>query len=146
MCAWVVVDLDDTLLQRDPMSGEYVMPSEGAIEAMQTLAGEGHRLTVFTARFTPVPAEVKQSMKEQIEEMLMSLGFPPMEVWTGTTKPAADIFIDNNAVNYDGDWGLVLAQTEQMLEDQGLMPGPQPGAAEAQLTGEEEEQPPEGDS
>lgn len=135
--AWVCVDLDDTLLGQDPMSGEYALPTEGAVEAMQTLAGEGHRLTVFTARFNPVPAPVKQQMKEEIEMMLQQLGFPPMEVWTGTTKPSADIFIDNNAVTYDGDWGLVLAQTEQMLEDRGLLPGPQPGAAEAaQLQGD----------
>jgi hypothetical protein len=142
--AWICVDLDDTLLQQDPMSGDYTMPSEGAVEAMQTLAGEGHRLTIFTARFNPAPAEVKQQMKEEIEEMMMQLGFPPMEVWTGTTKPSADIFIDNNAVTYDNDWGLVLAQTDQMLEDRGLIPGPQPGAAEAQLS-QDEEQPAEGE-
>ena len=136
--AWICVDLDDTLLEPDPMSGEHTMPSEGAVEAMQTLASEGHRLTVFTARFNPMPSAARQQLKEEIEQTLQMLGFPPMEVWTGTTKPSADIFIDNNAVTYDGDWGLVLAQTEQMLEDRGLLPGPQPGAAEAQLDGEEE--------
>lgn len=146
--AWIVVDLDDTLLEKDPMSGEYAMPSEGAIEAMQTLAEEGHRLTIFTARFNPAPASIKQQMKEEIEMMLQQLGFPPMEVWTGTTKPSADVFIDNNAVTYDGDWGLALAQAQQMLEDRGLMPGPQPGAAEQAAlqedpTGQEEEQPQE---
>jgi hypothetical protein len=52
-----------------------------------------------------------------------------MEVWTGTTKPAADIFIDNKAVTYDGDWPLVLAQTQYMLEERGLVPGPEQVAA-----------------
>lgn len=147
--AWIVVDLDDTLLEKGPgqidpttmEEGEPEdMPTEGSIEAMQQLASEGHRLTVFTARFTPMPATMRQTLKEQIEQQLQMLGFPPMEVWTGTTKPAADIFIDNNAVTYDGDWGLVLAQTEQMLEDRGLAQGPMPGAAEGQpVTGEEEE-------
>jgi hypothetical protein len=144
--AWICVDLDDTLVVKDPMSGEYSLPSDGAIEAIQTLTSEGHRLTVYTSRFAPMPASEKQKMKEEIEEMLQVIGFPPMEVWTGTTKPKADIFIDNKGVTYDGDWGLVLAQTQQMLEDQSLVPGPQPGEADRQLVegGEEEEEPEEG--
>ena len=152
MCAWVVVDLDDTLLEKapgepDPTTGEegepQDAPTEGSIEAMHTLAEEGHRLTVFTARFNVMPNSAKQKMKEELEQQLLDMGFPPMEVWTGTNKPSADIFIDNNAVTYDGDWGLVLAQTQQMLEDRGLEPGPQPGAAEAaQLYGQDEEAPP----
>ena len=141
--AWICVDLDDTLLEKDPV-GEYTQPTEGAIEAMQTLQEEGHKLTVFTARFNPMPAQRRHEMKEQIEEMLQQLGFPEMEVWTGMNKPSADIFIDNNAVTYDGDWGLALAQTQQMLEDRQLAPGPQPGEAEqAELAGGEEEEPQE---
>lgn len=147
--AWICVDLDDTLLEKmpgelDPMTGEegepQDVPTEGAVEAMQQLAEEGHRLTVFTARFNPMPGALRQQLKEEIEEELMQLGFPPMEVWTGMNKPSADIFIDNNAVTYDGDWGLALAQTQQMLEDRGLAPPPQPGGAEEDLMAEGEEQ------
>jgi hypothetical protein len=140
--AWICVDLDDTLVVADPMSGESCLPTDGAVEAMQTLASEGHRLTVYTSRFAPMPASEKQRVKEEIEELLQTLGFPPMEVWTGTTKPKADVFVDNKGVTYDGDWGLVLAQTQQMLEDQGVLPGPQPGEADRQLVdgGGEEEQ------
>lgn len=144
--AWICVDLDDTLLEQDP-TGEYTQPTEGAVEAMQTLQDEGHRLTIFTARFNPMPAQRRQELKEEIEQTLQQLGFPEMEVWSGMNKPSADIFIDNNAVTYDGDWGLALAQTQQMLEDRQLAPGPQPGEAEqAELAGdaaEGEEQPPE---
>jgi hypothetical protein len=140
MGAWICLDLDDTLLEKDPMSGEYTQPTEGAIEAVQTLAEEGHKLTVFTARFNPMPTEKRNELKQEIEQMLQQLGFPELEVWTGMNKPSADIFIDNNAVTYDGDWGLVLAQTQQMLEDRELAPGPQPGAAEqAALEGGDEE-------
>jgi hypothetical protein len=131
--AWIVVGLDDTLLEQDPMSGEYTQPTEGAVEAMMQLVGEGNRLTVWTSRFAPMPEQLKQQTKEEIEQTLMSLGFPEMEVWTGTTRPKADIFIDRHGVTYDGDWGLVLAQAQQMLEDLGVVPGPQEGAAQAQL-------------
>lgn len=125
--AWIVVDLDETLITKDPtgIEGAPEQPIDGAIEAMQTLAGEGHRLTVFTSRFAPAPASEKQRLKEEIEQMLASYGFPPMEVWTGTTKPDADIFIGNKSVTFDNDWGLALAQLQHMLEERGLLPGPE---------------------
>lgn len=140
--AWICVDLDDTLVQKQALSEEMDaeeqeplqdMPIEGAVEAMQQLVEEGHRLTVFTARFAAMPASEKQRVKEEIEQTLQMMGFPEMEVWTGTFKPAADIFIDNNAVTFDNDWPLALAQTQQMLEDRGLAAPPMPGAAEQEL-------------
>lgn len=139
--AWIVFDLDNCLLEdsTDEMTGEPAgsVPTDGALEAVQTLTGEGHRLTVYTSRFAPMPETERQRLKEQIEEELMSVGFPPMEVWTGTTKPAADLFVGDNHITYDGDWGLVLAQTQQMLEDRGLVPPPMEGAIDG-LPPEEE--------
>ena len=129
--AWIAVDLDDTLVQKsiDPMTGEPSeedQPIEGAVEAMQQLAGDGHRLTVFTSRFAPMPDDMKHQTKEQLEQMLQSFGFPPMEVWTGTHKPDVDFFVDDKAVTFDNDWGLCLAQMQYMMEERGLVPGPQP--------------------
>ena len=144
--AWIVFDLDNCLLEdsTDEMTGEPAgsVPTDGALEAVQTLTGECHRLTVYTSRFAPMPETGRQRLKEQIGEELMSVGFPPMEVWTGTTKPAADLFIGDNHVTYDGDWGLVLAQTQQMLEDRGLVPPPMEGAIDG-LSPEEAEVPQE---
>jgi len=132
--AWIVVDLDDTLVTDsptgvDPLMGDQPAPKQpvdGAVEAMQMLASEGHRLTVFTARFAPAPATEKERLKQEIMQELASYGFPEMEVWTGTTKPAADIFIDNKAITFDQDWGLALAQLQEMLEARGLLPAMQP--------------------
>lgn len=126
--AWIVMDLDHTLViegeegQVDPMTGQPVGPTpvEGALEACMQLTNEGHRLTVHTSRFAPMPDSEKQRLKEQIEQELASYGFPPLEVWTGSTKPDADVFIGANNVTYDGDWNLVLAQTEMMLSEKGL--------------------------
>lgn len=150
--AWIVMDLDQTLVSEDqppqdpsmdpmqaPPSGP--MPVDGSVEACMQLANEGHRLTVYTSRFAPMPESARQRLKEQIEEELASFGFPPMEVWTGTTKPDADVFIGHNHITYDGDWNLVLAQTEMMLGEMGLQPAmPQPGQG-----GMEQQEVPDGD-
>lgn len=138
--AWIVFNLDDTLLTSAPpmepqleVEGvpqepqqEEDMPTPGSVEACNTLAGEGHRLTVYTSRFAPMPDSERQRMKEEIEQKLASMGFPPMEVWTGTTKPAADFFVGHDHITFDNDWGLALAQLQVMMEERGLVPGPQP--------------------
>ena len=143
--AWIAIDLDDTLVQKlpDPMTGEESeQPIEGAVESMNQLVQEGHRLTVFTARFAPMPDSERQRLKEQIEQELQSYGFPPMEVWTGTHKPSADVYIGDEAITFDNDWGLAMAQLSMMLEERGLVPGPVPDDGGAGPV-EGEEQPPE---
>jgi hypothetical protein len=122
--AWIVLDLDDTLVQDMGDGQEVALP--GAVDAVNQLVQEGHRLTVYTSRFVPMPASEKQRVREQIEQDLLQHGFPQMEIWTGQDKPAADIFIDDRAVTFDGDWPLALTQTQMMLEEAGLVPGPQP--------------------
>jgi hypothetical protein len=122
--AWITVGYDDVLVQ-DMGDGQEV-PVQGSVEAMQQLAAEGHRLTVFTSRFAPMPESERQRLKEQIEGDLLQAGFPQMEVWTGTTRPGSDLHIDSNAITFDQDWGLALAQLGVMLEERGLVPGPQP--------------------
>jgi hypothetical protein len=155
--AWICVDLDDTLIQKgmppeedaNPMMGEEgpqeenELPVDGAVEAMGQLTTEGHRLTVFTSRFNAMPDDRKQQLKEEIENQLMQLGFPPMEVWTGTHKPAADLFIDNNAITFDNDWGLALAQAQVMMEERGLVPGPQPDNGQLEPSPDDAEYPQE---
>lgn len=129
--AWIAVDLDETLVTKDPMSGQ-MLPIEGAPETMQQLFAEGHRLTVFTSRFAPMPESRRQEVKGEIEQEMAASGFPEMEVWTGTTKPDADVFIGSSMITFDQDWGLVLAQTQMMLEERGLVSPPTGAGPEMQ--------------
>lgn len=145
--AWISINLDDTLVQKlpDPMTGEESeQPVEGAVESMNQLLQEGHRLTVFTSRFAPMPESEKQRLKEQIEQELAGYGFPQMEVWTGSHKPMTDVYIGNEAITFDQDWGLALAQLQYMLEEKGLVPGAQPDDGGEGSPPEEGEAPPEG--
>jgi hypothetical protein len=133
--AWIVFALDGTLLDQQEMDDgtgtgattQLSLPTEGAVEAVMQLMNEGNRVSVWTDRFAPMPEERKQQLKEEIEMELQEAGFPPLEVWTGTTKPAADVYVDRKAVTYDDDWGLALAMIQQQMEDQGLLPAMQAG-------------------
>lgn len=121
---WYAVDLDNTLVSKemDPLTGQEVStPIEGAVEAMTQLMEEGNRVTVYTSRFAPMPESKRNKMKESIQAELAGFGFPELEVWAGTTKPSADIFIGDNHVTFDGDWGLALAQSQTMLQERGLL-------------------------
>lgn len=126
--AWIVFALDGTLITQQELddgtgTGDTVpmsLPTEGAVEAVTQLMNEGHRVSVWTDRFAPMPEERKQQLREEIAQELLEAGFPELEIWTGTTKPAADVYVDRKAVTFDDDWGLALAVIQQQLEDQGL--------------------------
>ena len=122
--AWITITYDETLVQ--DMGDGQAVPIPGAPEAVNQLLGEGHRLTVVTSRFAPMPDSERVRLKKQMEDDLVMMGFPPLEVWTGTTRPSADVHIGAEAITYDKDWGLCLAQLSVMLEERGLVPGPQP--------------------
>lgn len=147
--AWITITFDDTLVQ-DMGDGQEV-PVPGAPEAVMQLVSEGHRITVVTSRFAPMPDSERVRLKEQMEQDLQMLGFPPLEVWFGTTRPASDVHIGSEAITFDKDWGLCLAQLSVMLEERGLVPGPQPDdgvmdpdpAAGGEEGVEQEEQPAE---
>ena len=127
--AWLCWDLDGTLIEQVPQpdGSSALQPVEGAVETAHRYTSEGHRLTVYTSRFAPMPESERNRVKGEIESHLTQLGFPPMEVWTGTTKPACDLLISKDAVTYDGDYSLVQAQIDLMLEERGLLPQAVPG-------------------
>jgi ribonucleotide monophosphatase NagD (HAD superfamily) len=142
--AWICVDLDGTLVSEDGMGGEAPIP--GSVEAMNMLAQQGHRLTVFTARLGAMPAQMREQMKQEIIQTLAQYGFPQMEVWTATHKPGCDLFIDDRAVTFDNDWDLALSQVQMMLEERGLAaaePPPDDGSGGYPGAPTDEEMPPE---
>lgn len=118
---WLCWDLSGTLVQDgSPEEGTGLQAIPGAVETVTRYANEGHRLTVFTSKFAPMPASEKARLKGQIEQDLAGLGFPPMEVWTGTTKPMSDFYISKDAVTFDGDYNLLQAQLDYMMNERGL--------------------------
>jgi hypothetical protein len=67
-----------------------------------------------------MPESEKQRLKTQIEQDLAGLGFPPLEVWTGTSKPMSDFYVSKDAVTFDGDYELLQAQLDYMMSERGM--------------------------
>ena len=82
-------DWDDTLV--DAHSQQWL---DGAERTLRHLYLRGHTLTVMSARARfPVG-------RQQIEDRLAQLGLE-LEVYA---KPQADLYIDDRAYLFDGDW------------------------------------------
>lgn len=116
---WVAVDLDDTLINR---MGE---PEPGAIEAMSKFLEEGHRVTIWTARFARIHEDDHGKLLHHTEQQLKELGIPYTDIATGP-KPAADVFIGDNVVPFEGDWPRTLAQAHMMMKTRGIVDNPPP--------------------
>jgi hypothetical protein len=141
--AWIVFDLDGTLVTNaSEEEGGGLAPIPGSVETATRYANEGHRLTVFTAKFAPMPQSEKFRLKNQIEQDLAGLGFPPMEVWTGTTKPASDFYISKDAVTFDGDYNLLQAQLDYMMNERGLTQPQQEQTQDLNAQPQEQNDPP----
>jgi len=104
-------DFDETIYARPknepqigPLKGE---PLEGAIEALKTLQAIGNKLYIFTAR--PDHGRVKAWLKKY-----------GLDIPVSSTKVSSDLFIDNNALRYEGDWEETLDKIEEIFEEDRL--------------------------
>ena len=90
----------------------YDPPVPGAKEAMQKLKAQGHTLYIFSTRSNKIfrkndPVDHNKAMKTWLEEH----GIPFDKIWT-FGKPMADIFIDDRAIGFRGDWDQTVQEVE----------------------------------
>jgi phosphoglycolate phosphatase-like HAD superfamily hydrolase len=91
------IDWDQTLV--DTASQQWL---PGAEDALRLLLGQGHKIIVHSARAS------YQEGRDMIEQKLRSfhLDHPSLTV---EQKPLADVYVDNLAVRFAGDWTETLA-------------------------------------
>lgn len=94
----VATDWDGTLV--DTKTQEWL---PGALDALKTLLREGHRVIVHTCR-----ANWPEGLAS-IEAKLALAGVVGAHVWTGQGKPHAHLYVDNQAVTFDGEWEPILS-------------------------------------
>ena len=89
----------------------YDPPVPGVKEAMEELKAKGHTLYIFTTRTNKIFHKDEKDQKKAIEVYMKEHDIPFDKIWT-FGKPMADIFIDDRAIGFRGDWQATLKEVE----------------------------------
>lgn len=117
----IAVDLDGVLLEIDwqkwwKRGQDYFgRPIPGAFEALRKLKEMGYKIIIYTCRTSPnvTPGFTAKQLADRVEEKLRDMGFEFDEIWYGEGKPAVDIYLDDMAMHFDGDWDKTLKKIEE---------------------------------
>ena len=91
----------------------YDPPVPGTVEALRVLKEKGHTIYIFSTRTNPVfkKKEGAADQKKLMEDWLNSHEIPFDKIWT-FGKPMADLFIDDRAIGFNGDWQKTLSEVD----------------------------------
>ena len=136
----IAIDFDGTIVEQDRPYGDLEAELkfiEGAKEALESLKRAGHTLILWSGRanlanredwhWNPgyaqgtIPFDLKQWVKakglhqELYEEMLLFVAKELSGIFAYVDdgkqgKPSADLFLDNLAVTFSGDWDEIAFQ------------------------------------
>lgn len=111
----LAVDFDGTLVNEDGQGSYHVIP--GAREALERFRQNGYHIVIHTCRIGIAMAEgrVKREV-EVIKETLTFFAIPFDEIYMAP-KMVADLYIDDRAIAFAGDWQKV-ARLVQESEDE----------------------------
>jgi len=111
----VAVDLDGTILEYSGWKGQkhFGKPIDGAKEALQKLKDEGYVIVIWTTRRNTA----------DIAKVLNMYGIPfdyinenPYQPPDCSNKIYADVYVDDRAVGFRGDWSKALLEVRSVVE------------------------------
>lgn len=109
----VAVDFDNTLVEEG--EGGMSSPVPGGAEALAALRAQGYWIVIHTCRIGIARRDgTLQDEIALVEELLNAFGIPFDEIYLGE-KMVADVYIDDRAVAFEGDWDAAVAKTKRML-------------------------------
>jgi hypothetical protein len=118
----IAVDIDDTIVKQEEDFDitEFGIPLPNAIEALNKLRLNGWTIILHSCRTTPDvnPGYDLEILKMNVMMWADENGVPYDDVWVGEGKPLADVYLDNKAMEFHGDWKLVMQKLEALQEDQ----------------------------
>jgi len=112
--AIIAVDFDETLITKD--ENGFLIPVDGAQDAMCRLKAKGHRILIHTCRIGI--ARQEGSITDEIElvtQVLNQYQIPYDQIFLGE-KLVADLYIDDRAVVFDGDWDQTVDSVIERTE------------------------------
>ncbi len=111
----VCIDFDGVIVKESPSIDTFGELIPGAKEALESLRESGYKIIIHTSRSDSFEALMK------IMDFLDDNGIPYDEInvnsdccWSAP-KPPADLYIDDRALRFNGDWPETLAAAEQIL-------------------------------
>ncbi|MBN2376147.1 MAG: hypothetical protein JXD22_07095 [Sedimentisphaerales bacterium] len=103
------IDFDDTLRNK-----QSDLPMEGAAEAMRILKSKGSTILISSARLDPVLwGDLLIHREKEIAVWLEKHHIPYDKIVSH--KPVADIYIDDKAYHFDGNWEKTVLDVIQVL-------------------------------
>lgn len=101
------IDFDDTLCNRSNKQ-----PIQGAVEAIKQLKSEGYTILISSSRLNPeLWGELVKFREKEIADWMNQYGIPYDKIVL--YKPSADVYIDDKALRFEGDWNITLGEIKK---------------------------------
>lgn len=111
------VDFDAVIAQYDSFKGKgkFGEPIEGAKQYITRLAMDGWRIIIHTTR-SETDQIIKYLEKHEIPYDYINHNPVNYELGCNPGKPMADVYLDDRAITFDGDWEATYLKIQNFRE------------------------------
>jgi len=92
----------------------YDEPVQGAKEGLTELKRLGYRVAIFTTRTNPMyRRKGDPEQHQQIVDYMAKHELPYDEIYVGPGKIMAEVYIDDRAISFKGDWQHTIREVQK---------------------------------